>query len=53
MTDGICGSAIWNEHDEVIGFFRYVGTGALDGISYCTGAENLLREGYEICQEYD
>lgn len=53
MADGICGSPVWNERDEVVGFLGYAGTGALEGFFFCTGAENLLEKGYEICQEYD
>lgn len=53
MPDSICGTLITNDEDEVVGFFRYVGSGLFENFCYSTGAENLRVKGYKICKEYE
>ncbi|KAK3348912.1 hypothetical protein B0T25DRAFT_458513 [Lasiosphaeria hispida] len=49
LPDGICGSSIWNEEGEVLGFFRYA---PKDGVmqNWCAGiaADELIDRGFTL-----
>lgn len=44
--DGSCGSAIFNDDDEVVGFFRFKKHGSRD--CYAVSSEMLIQAGYHI-----
>ncbi|CAG7952191.1 unnamed protein product [Penicillium nalgiovense] len=49
LQDGVCGSAIWNDDGNVIGFFRYAPrSGQFRGWSLCVGADCLIEGGFKI-----
>lgn len=49
LPDGACGSAIWTEEGDVLGFFRYAPT---EGVmrDWCAGtaSDEILKRGYTL-----
>ncbi|KAJ6190478.1 hypothetical protein N7519_000499 [Penicillium mononematosum] len=49
LQDGVCGSAIWNDGGNAIGFFRYAArSGQFRDWSLCIGADYLIEHGFKI-----
>ena len=45
MADGIRGSEVWNKHEDVVGFFRYFGTGAFGRLLLLYGSGGSATRG--------
>jgi len=54
LPEGMCGSAMWNEDGDVLGFFRYAPT---EGVmkDWCAGiaADELIKRGYTLVNTSD
>ncbi|KAL1982646.1 hypothetical protein VTN96DRAFT_1016 [Rasamsonia emersonii] len=49
LEDGICGSAIWNGNNKVIGFFRYAPkSGQCVDLRFSVSAEHMMEKGFSI-----
>ncbi|KAM0429745.1 hypothetical protein ACHAPT_006351 [Fusarium lateritium] len=52
LPPGMCGSAIWNEDGDVVGFFRYApaggGTGIMKDWCAATAADELINRGFSL-----
>ncbi len=51
LRDGICGSAMWNEEGDVVGFFQYApDSGCM--ANCCTGvsAAELIKAGHSLVE---
>lgn len=47
--DGVCGSAVWNENGQVLGFFRYVvRSEQLRDWCFMVASDNIMEKGFKI-----